>query len=896
MTEILYSEAFNLDRLRELITEPMWQFLYREASSRFKERPLETESLEFEKEPHYKIIRRNLIQTYKLLEKDFDRGIGLLKVKYYPSKSNPEGRVYSRIPDDSQENGYIPNVKLGYQGLPGWIRSYCGGQEFCFDIDMDNAYPCIMRFLTNKWGISEDRIRPLVEYIDNREPFLRAEMDSHDGKEPGSWKMSRSDAKTIFLITMHMGNPENTFPKYNPSDKLKSFRKTLEWIVDQMIKRDPEGFTEVSKIATSLGKSARGSYLSRVLQKEENEILQNKLVPFLESYGYQVGSLVFDGCMIYKGENQTTFPDKLLKLYSRDVNLPEYMKISCKEMKDMGPILNKLRIKYRKMENEYTQKDDLKLGDKVADNIYDTVRTYQDTIEGKWRFHKYNKKIFVWEKTTQDDVLRIAMENMTPIYDEMLEYMNWIVSENPNIMETLMSQIMEHMNEKIRKEIDKMDNKGKGHKDRQKVKEGMLSQVPERLKKNVEMFWSLKNEMKEMEFRIGYIREHILIKTLKTTTGMNRVLTMAKSSRKLKIDKFEERMDSVPYYLPLSSGLTVDLRSGELKDTSMLNSEDIFFTKYSKAKKLGDAKKMDGYIKAHFTPDDEDRKYLQTQLGFCLTGEPLDRNLFIWLGEGGNGKSILMSLVRGINPYTCTLPWQEIISISGNDQTRKGSEHTTSLIPLKYSRMATIPEPPKGAHFISEKIKILTGGDIISARDLNQKSLGSEFTNTCKLIIYTNELLGSDNDNAMTDRIKYLKFPYRYVDQLSGDGELQILKTNEDFKEMVNNDDLLAWLVEGSVRFYKEGLITAKSTQNTMDELMKDSDPLREYMELNYFEMTGSNVKITEIINGMKYADKCLQAYTSKKLASALRKIYGDENIKKGHGGVLYAYGIKRNL
>jgi hypothetical protein len=730
----------------------------------------------------------------------------------------------------------------------------------------------------------------LVDYIDNREPFLKAEMENHNG-EGGGWKMTRSDAKTIYLITMHMGKPENTYPEYIPSEKLKSFRETLEEIVNFMIKNDRKGFEKVSKIVDSQNKNnPRGSFLSRVLQKRENEILQKTLIPYLQKNGYVTGSMIFDGCMVFRKSGDVDFPKKIINGYAESVGLPEYMKITCKPMVDLTETVDTLFVKYRAIEHAFTKKNDLVLGDKVAGLLGMDIRTSFDNNGKVWSFYQYNQDVHVWEETSHDTVLRVAMEKLRPIYSEMLFYLNWIAKSSPVHLQLALDKILKHLDDGVKKQLPKIEK----IKDLGPIMGRMLDLVPEKKSHYVDLFFRYLKIKKEVDLGLFGL-DRFLSDNIWTTQAMTRILKIAKSSPKIRIDNFLEKVDCTPHLLPLASGKTVDLRDGSEISTRTLNEKGIYFTRYSKAKGLGKADRIDSYIKSHFMPDDEDRRYLQTQLGFCLTGEPVNRNLFVWLGDGGNGKSVLMAMVRTVHPYACSLPWQDIISMTGLDATRKGAEHSTTLIPLKFNRLATTPEPPKGAHFISEKIKVLTGGDPLTARDLHQKARGSEFVNTCKLIIYTNDILGSDNDNAMTDRVRYLNFPYRYVDTLTDGEDFEILKNGEKFTDQHSNEDLLGWLVEGARRYYSEGLQVPEETQKRMDSKMQESDPLREYMDLHYKVLKGRMVKIIDILKGLKYADRSLQNLNSRKIGAALRRIYGKEAVRKGHSGYLYLYDVMRN-
>lgn len=68
------------------------------------------------------------------------------------------------------------------------------------------------------------------------------------------------------------------------------------------------------------------------------------------------------------------------------------------------------------------------------------------------------------------------------------------------------------------------------------------------------------------------------------------------------------------------------------------------------------SKKFQRFLKDTFK-DEKLIKYMQRLLGYCLTGETGEQEVYFAYGSGANGKSTLLSLVRYImNDYVAVIP------------------------------------------------------------------------------------------------------------------------------------------------------------------------------------------------------------------------------------------------
>lgn len=211
-----------------------------------------------------------------------------LKVEYGFVENKDFGRLQSKTPS-------IQRLYNGFRGL------LCDGVTY--DLDMNNCHPHIIMNLCKKHKIPCYNIQ---KYIDNREPYLKAVMDELN--------ISRAEAKALYLTCI---NKEHLTTKIKnkviKNNDFIEFDKETSNIINSLFdiyKKDFFKYVEKAEY------NQKGKLVNLVLCKIENEYL-NKALEYLKSENIEVCTLMFDGCMIYKGDydinNITKQLDKLFK-------------------------------------------------------------------------------------------------------------------------------------------------------------------------------------------------------------------------------------------------------------------------------------------------------------------------------------------------------------------------------------------------------------------------------------------------------------------------------------------------------------------------------------------------------------------------------------------------------
>ena len=199
-------------------------------------------------------------------------------------------------------------------------------------------------------------------------------------------------------------------------------------------------------------------------------------------------------------------------------------------------------------------------------------------------------------------------------------------------------------------------------------------------------------------------------------------------------------------------GGTVDLRRGHLR---LANPDD----KITRATLVSPATSANcprwrKFLKEAIGDDDELIDYLQRFVGYGLTGVVREHALLFIHGPGGNGKSVFANVIGRLLKDYATVASFDTFTES------KGDRHSAEIATLAGSRLVAASEPEKGKAWAESKVKLITGGDEISARFMH----GNPFTfrPQFKLLFTANDkpILRSVNE-AMRRRFHVVRFAYK---------------------------------------------------------------------------------------------------------------------------------------
>lgn len=208
--------------------------------------------------------------------------------------------------------------------------------------------------------------------------------------------------------------------------------------------------------------------------------------------------------------------------------------------------------------------------------------------------------------------------------------------------------------------------------------------------------------------------------------------------------------------------------------------------------------------------------YVQRALGYSLTGDTREQVLFFLYGTGANGKSTFLNTVRDIlGDYAMQTQPETFMAKQGDTGARE------DVAQLKGMRFVAAVEAEAERRMAEVLVKQLTGGDVMRARRLYQNSF--EFKPTAKLWFAANHkptIRG--NDNGIWRRIKTIPFLVRIPDS----------EQDKTLADRLKHEypGILAWMVEGCVKWQREGLGEPEAVREATQEYRTDMDLLGDFL------------------------------------------------------------------
>ena len=272
-----------------------------------------------------------------------------------------------------------------------------------------------------------------------------------------------------------------------------------------------------------------------------------------------------------------------------------------------------------------------------------------------------------------------------------------------------------------------------------------------------------------------------------SASGVSGLLKLAESAPQIIFTA--DDVDRDPWLLNCANG-TLNLRTGDLRPHRR---EDLI-TKVSPAPFRPDAAAptFESFLE-EIQPDPEVRSYLARLFGYAAIGAVREHVLGVFWGPGANGKSVLAECVRAaLGEYAKPGPSSLIVQ-AGNHEV-----HPTDVASCLGSRLVLVHETKKGAVFDASKVKVLTGGDQLTARYMHQDFITFDPTHTLLMLSnYKPELDGGDS--AIWRRIQLVPFDVVIPKERQDRDLAARIKASE-------LDGVLRWIVEGAVEWQRRGL------------------------------------------------------------------------------------------
>ncbi len=292
---------------------------------------------------------------------------------------------------------------------------------------------------------------------------------------------------------------------------------------------------------------------------------------------------------------------------------------------------------------------------------------------------------------------------------------------------------------------------------------------------------------------------------------LDAMITLAQSEPGVPVDPDE--LDRNRWLLNVRNG-TIDLRNGELlpHDRGHLITK-LATVDYDPA---ATCPTFEAFLERIMAGNDGLIRFLQRAAGYSLTGDTSERALLILHGEGRNGKSTLLEVLRTIlGDYAVRTPTDTLMA-------KRDTGIPNDVAALRGARFVSASEADEGRRLAEATIKDLTGGDTISARFMRGEFFN--FAPEFKLWLGTNHKpVIRGTDRAIWDRIRLVPFAVRIPD---ADQDKRLRE-----KLLDEAPGILAWAVEGCLAWQQDGLGEPQEVRDATAGYRAEMDVLGAFLE-----------------------------------------------------------------
>jgi putative DNA primase/helicase len=289
------------------------------------------------------------------------------------------------------------------------------------------------------------------------------------------------------------------------------------------------------------------------------------------------------------------------------------------------------------------------------------------------------------------------------------------------------------------------------------------------------------------------------------------VVTIARGDAQ--VAALPEQWDVDPWLLGTPAG-TVDLRTGQLRSASPGD----YITKLTAVSPDRNcaSKRWRQFLHQITDGDLALQRYLQRMAGYFLTGVTKEDAFFFGYGTGRNGKRMLMGTIAGIlGGYARTAPIDTFLA-------SRSDRHPTDLAGLRGARLVTAAETPQGRSWDETKIKLVTGGDDVSARFMRGDFF--DYKPQYKLFISGNNKPKIKTvDAAMRTRMNLIPFLVYFSPE----------ERDPNLFEQLRREwpGILVWMIEGCLMWQREGLAPPPAVVSATEEYLTAEDVTAQWLD-----------------------------------------------------------------
>ena len=298
------------------------------------------------------------------------------------------------------------------------------------------------------------------------------------------------------------------------------------------------------------------------------------------------------------------------------------------------------------------------------------------------------------------------------------------------------------------------------------------------------------------------------------------------------------KFDRDPLKLNLANGI-YDLNSNKLLEHSYkhwcLKQAPVTFDKNAAAPH------WDNFLNTIFGGDQELIRFVRQAVGFSLSGLSDLQALIFCYGSGANGKSTFFGVLRKLlGDYYQGIQVETLLS-----KTFQPTTEPYELARIKGARIVVSDEVPEGRKLNESRVKSLTGGDQIHARNPHEKPFSFDPTHTLWMFGNHKPVI-SGMDHGIWRRIYLVPFTVTISEEQKRPQEEMMGEFRGEISGILN------WALEGWKDYRENGFRVPAAVKNATSEYKSESDTMAAFISERCVKNTVAKVHTTRLFQSFK--------------------------------------------
>lgn len=316
-----------------------------------------------------------------------------------------------------------------------------------------------------------------------------------------------------------------------------------------------------------------------------------------------------------------------------------------------------------------------------------------------------------------------------------------------------------------------------------------------------------KEELKQAEKRVKFARQ---------SENRNRLTAMIDLAKTVAgVPVTVDQLDTDKHKINLLNG-TYNLKTNELEP----HSRNDLITKVANVSydPTATATRWEQFVAEIMDNNRDMIEYIQRVMGLSLSGDTSEEYLYISHGSGSNGKSKFFgAIINVLGDYA-----QQANSNLLMAKNRDPSAPNPDLVRVRGARLVVTSETEEGKRLDESLVKSLTGNDLITTRDLHEKSFS--FRPEAKFFLTTNHkpyIFGTDK--GIWRRVLLIPF------EVSFEGAKKDIHLEE--KLAAEKMGIFNWMLEGYRKWTEQGVNPPEKVIASTQEYRAEMDKLGAFLE-----------------------------------------------------------------